>query len=89
MAKHPKHKRGRKTPMRERAFAINAPPSLSDDQVLTFAEWCALNGISSRTGRRILESPDAPLIVRLSPRRIGIRVAANRAWQHAREQRPA
>jgi hypothetical protein len=84
VAKHPK--RGRKTPQQQRAFAFNAPPSLNDDQVLTFAEWCALNGVSPRTGRRIFESPDGPRRVRLSPRRFGVTVRANREWQRAREQ---
>jgi len=84
VTKHPK--RRRKTPQRQRIFTLNAPPSLSDDQVLTFAEWCALNGISPRTGRRILCGPDGPAIVWLSPRRFGIRVGANRQWQQAREK---
>jgi hypothetical protein len=57
---------------------------LLDDQVLTFREWCALNGISVRTGRRIIDGPDPPAIVRLSARRIGITVKANREWQARR-----
>jgi len=85
VTKHPK--RRRKPPQRQRIFTLSAPPSLNDDQVLTFAEWCALNGISPRTGRRILDSPDGPPVVWLSPRRFGIRAAANRAWQQARETR--
>jgi len=72
--------------MRKRVLALDAPlTSLADDQVLTFQEWCRLNRISERTGRRILDSPDGPPTVQLSPRRFGIRVAANREWQHARE----
>jgi hypothetical protein len=87
MSKHPKQKRGRKTPMRLRVLALNAPlTSLADDQVLTFQEWCQLNRISERTGRRILDGPDAPVITMLSPRRFGVTVRANRAWQHARER---
>ena len=85
MTKHPK--RGRKTSMRKRVLALDAPlTSLADDQVLTFHEWCALNRISERTGRRILASPGGPQTVQLSPRRVGIRVADNRAWQRARER---
>jgi hypothetical protein len=73
--------------MRKRALALDAPlTSLADDQVLSFVEWCRLNRISERTGRRILASPDGPQTVQLSPRRVGIRVADNRAWQHARER---
>jgi len=88
VTKHPK--RGRKTSMRKRVLALDAPlMSLTDDQILSFVEWCRLNRISERTGRRILDGPDGPLIVRLSPRRIGIRVAANREWQQARELRRA
>ena len=90
MTQHPKRNRGQKTPMRKRVLALDAPlTSLADDQVLTFPEWCRLNRISERTGRRILDSPEGPPIVQLSPRRFGIRVAANREWQHAREKRRA
>jgi hypothetical protein len=61
---------------------------LLDEQVLTSREWCALNGIGTRTGRRILDGPNSPEIVRLSARRIGITVRANREWQQSRS-RPA
>jgi hypothetical protein len=61
---------------------------LLDDQVLTFRERCALNGISARTGRRIIDGSDPPAIVRLSARRIGITVRSNREWQ-ARRALPA
>ena len=87
MSKHPQQKRGQKTPMRLRVLALDAPlTSLADDQVLTFQEWCRLNRISERTGRRILDGPDAPTVTMLSPRRIGVTVRANREWQHARER---
>jgi len=90
VTKHPKQNRGRKTPMRKRMLALDAPlTSLADDQVLSFVEWCQLNRISERTGRRIIDSPDGPPIVRLSPRRIGITVHANRAWRRARERKRA
>jgi hypothetical protein len=87
VARHPK--RGRKTPQRQRIFTLNAPPSLSDDQVLTFLEWCALNGISPRTGRRILAGPDPPTVTMLSPRRFGVTVRANREWQQSRARKGA
>ena len=89
MAKHPR-KRGRKTPHRQRALALDAAlTSFADDRVLNFAEWCALNGISPRTGRRIIDGPNPPTVTMLSPRRFGITVRANREWQHAREKRRA
>jgi hypothetical protein len=53
-------------------------------RILSFADWCRLNGISQATGRRILKSGKGPTVIRLSDRRIGISVAANAAWQEAR-----
>jgi len=82
-----KQRRGRKTLLRARALALDAPlTSLADDQILTFPEWCRLNRISERTGHRIIKGPNGPKIVWLSPRRFGIRVGTNREWQQAREQ---
>jgi hypothetical protein len=58
---------------------------LNDDHcVLSFREWCALNGISARTGRRILASGDGPVVTQLSARRIGITIGNNRRWQESR-----
>ena len=59
---------------------------LNDNRVLTFKQWTALNGISARTGRRILKAPGGPIVTRLSARRIGITVANNRRWQASRER---
>jgi hypothetical protein len=87
VAKHPKRKRGTKTPMRKRVLALDAPlTSLADDQVLGFVEWCRLNRISERTGRRILNGSGGPTVTMLSARRIGVTVRANREWQQSRER---
>jgi hypothetical protein len=59
---------------------------LHDDQVLTFPEWCQINRLSERTGRRILDGDDRPVITYLSARRIGITVRNNRLWQASRER---
>ena len=64
----------------------NVPRLPADDQVLTFLEWCQLNRISERNGRRILAGPDGPTVTLLSARRMGITVRANRAWQQSRER---
>ena len=69
-----------------RALALDA--LLSDSRVLTFAEWCQLNSVSKRTGRRILNGPNPPEVTMLSARRIGITIAANRRWQAARTRNP-
>ena len=55
-----------------------------DDAVLTFKEWCALNGHSERQGRRILKSGNGPTVTQLSDRRIGITRRNNREWQEKR-----
>jgi hypothetical protein len=77
---HKQHKRKQK-----RRSPLDAPLATANDaQVLTFFEWCKLNRIGERTGRRILKGGDGPAVVQLSARRIGITVGANRAWQAAR-----
>jgi hypothetical protein len=75
----------RKKKVRGRSVGVghNMGPLL-DDRCLTFREWCRLNGIGERTGRRILNGPNPPAITQLSPRRIGITVRNNREWQAQR-----
>jgi len=67
---------------RRPARAISHLPD--SDKVLTFPEWCLANSFSERTGHRILASGDGPEVVQLSPKRIGVTVGANRAWQISR-----
>jgi hypothetical protein len=55
-----------------------------DDAVLTFAEWCALNGFSQRQGRRIVELGQGPVITQLSERKIGVSRKNNRLWQETK-----
>jgi hypothetical protein len=63
----------------------NTPLNIThQDQVLTFGEWCQINRLSERTGRRIIAAPDGPTTVQLSARRIGITVRANRESQQSR-----
>jgi hypothetical protein len=61
-------------------------PALDDQRVMTLRQWSEVNGFSIFTGRRLIKSGQGPKILQLSPRRIGITVAANRAWQQARER---
>jgi hypothetical protein len=77
---HKQHKRKQK-----RRSALDAPLALQNDaQCMTFREWCQLNRISERTGRRILASGDGPVVTQLSEKRIGVTVGNNRRWQEAR-----
>jgi hypothetical protein len=75
-------------PARRDIHALAEPLSKSHpDQVLTFFEWCRLNRISERTGRRILDGDAGPQVTMLSAKRIGITIGANRAWQDSRARR--
>jgi hypothetical protein len=56
------------------------------DSILTFREWCRLNRLGERTGRRILKEPGGPTVTQLSAQRIGISRRNNRAWQASRER---
>jgi hypothetical protein len=96
---HAQHKRRRRKGKQPRRWSLSAstaagfnsplpalPAILNDDQVLDFRQWCALNRISPRTGRRILDAPGGPVVTQLSANRIGISVKNNRAWQGSRER---
>jgi hypothetical protein len=86
----------RKSKKRQRRKARRPAPAVrpfslagfenDDNRVLSFRQWCILNGISARTGRRILASGNGPTVTQLSDRRIGITIRANREWQEARER---
>jgi hypothetical protein len=56
------------------------------NQIMTFREWCQLNRISVRTGRRIIAGGNGPVVTQLSPKRVGISVGNNAAWQASRER---
>jgi hypothetical protein len=59
-------------------------PAITDDCVLTFDEWCELNGFSRSTGQRIVASGTGPTFVRLSARRKGVTIGENRRWLASR-----
>jgi predicted DNA-binding transcriptional regulator AlpA len=56
----------------------------SDDRVLTFDEWCAVNNFSRSTGQRIRRGGQGPRFIQLSEKRIGVTVSENRRWQKSR-----
>ena len=58
--------------------------NLDDDRVLSFAQWCALNGFSEATGRRMISLMGARFVTQISERRIGITTGDNRRWQASR-----
>jgi predicted DNA-binding transcriptional regulator AlpA len=84
----PRRRTRQNTQQRQHLVLDASLSALHDDQILSFREWCQINGISERNGRRIVKAPDGPEVVRLSPRRIGITIAANRRWQEQRTRKP-
>jgi hypothetical protein len=38
-----------------------------DQRVMTFRQWCDLNGFSKDTGRRLIKAGQGPKILQLSP----------------------
>lgn len=59
-------------------------PAWEGDCVLSFDEWCRLNGFSRSTGERMVKAGQGPVFVQLSARRKGVTVAENRRWQASR-----
>ncbi len=57
---------------------------VDDDRVMTFAEWCVLNGFSQSTGQRLISGGRGPVFIQLSARRKGVTVGENRRWQTSR-----
>ena len=73
-----------KSELQRQAYIAANDDRQNDNRVLTFQQWCALNAFSPATGRRIIAADNGPTIIQLSPRRIGIRIGDNRAWQESR-----
>jgi hypothetical protein len=84
--KQTKQQRKQKILEKRKALLDLLPAKLNDSQVLTFKEWCALNRISERNGRRIVNAPGGPTLTQISARHYGVTVANNRAWQRSRER---
>jgi hypothetical protein len=55
-----------------------------DDKVMTFSQWCELNGIAETTGREIRASGEGPRFIQISDNRIGVSYRENRRWQETR-----
>lgn len=57
---------------------------MDDDRVMSFDDWCNLNGFSRSTGQRIVASGKGPRFIQLSPKRKGVTIGENRRWQQSR-----
>ncbi|WP_235939940.1 helix-turn-helix transcriptional regulator [Bradyrhizobium hipponense] len=60
------------------------PGYIEGDRVLSFDDWCKLNGFSRSTGQRLIAAGNGPQFIKLSERRKGVTVAENRRWQASR-----
>jgi predicted DNA-binding transcriptional regulator AlpA len=54
------------------------------DRILTFDEFAKLNGFSVATLARAIARGEGPKVIKLSPRRFGIRERDGAAWQAER-----
>jgi hypothetical protein len=57
---------------------------MDDDRVMSFDDWCNLNGFSRSTGQRIVASGEGPQFIQLSAKRKGVTIGENRRWQKSR-----
>jgi predicted DNA-binding transcriptional regulator AlpA len=71
----------RRRDQQARKQALRQP---SENAVLTFREWCALNGFSRATGMRVINAGEGPIVTQLGKRRIGVTVGNNARWQESR-----
>jgi hypothetical protein len=62
---------------------------MDDDRVMSFDDWCNLNGFSRSTGQRIVASGNGPRFIKLSEKRKGVTIGENRRWQESRVIEPA
>jgi predicted DNA-binding transcriptional regulator AlpA len=60
------------------------PAIIDDNRVLSFKQWCEINGFSRSTGQRMIARGKGPRFIQLSDNRIGVTIAENRRWQAAR-----
>jgi hypothetical protein len=70
----------------ERQRLLRMSTAIEDDKVLSFRQWCEINGLAERTGRRVLASGNGPVVTQVSAKRMGVTVRNNRVWQASRER---
>lgn len=69
---------------RKCARSAAAPAFYSASQLLTLPQWARLNSIGLTSARRLIKAGLGPRVIKISPRRLGIRMADNDEWQAAR-----
>jgi len=61
-----------------------ATSSLDDMRVISLQDSAKVAGVSLATLRRRIDAGDGPPVVRMSPRRVGVRAGELRKWLEAR-----
>jgi predicted DNA-binding transcriptional regulator AlpA len=56
------------------------PISLDDERIIDLTTFSAMAGLSIATTRRLINMGQGPRLVRLSARRVGVRVSDARRW---------
>jgi hypothetical protein len=66
----------------------NAEPQndFTPDHVHRWQDWCAMVGVSTTTGWRLVKSGNGPVVTQLSTKLKGVRHRHHLAWLRAREQ---
>jgi predicted DNA-binding transcriptional regulator AlpA len=68
------------------AMSISEQSDYPLDHVHRWRDWCAMVGISTTTGWRVVKAGKGPIITKLSPKLIGVRHRHSLAWLAARER---
>ena len=59
-------------------------PAIDDLRVITLQEFAASQGISFATVQRMIARGEGPPVIKLSTRRVGVRIIDLKEWQAAR-----
>jgi predicted DNA-binding transcriptional regulator AlpA len=60
--------------------SLPIPAYLDDERIIDLTTFSAMVGLSIATTRRLIKAGHGPQLVRLSARRIGVRVGDARRW---------
>jgi predicted DNA-binding transcriptional regulator AlpA len=82
--KCPKRQRQRHPRWQKQQHTTTEPRWRDPNAVLTLREWAELTSLSLPTAKEILSSGNGPPVVKVSPRRIGIRYGDHCAWLDAK-----
>lgn len=60
--------------------SLSIPANLDDERVINLSTFSAMAGLSIATTRRLIKAGQGPRLVRMSARRVGVRVGDARRW---------